>query len=518
MASKISALLLGASLVSSPITQSPLAETPAAALSSPREASRRMRCLLGGNYIHPEHARHIDASLPEMNDSNQIVGLYGNILYPQDKERIQQKRLSDWIDACVQGATASFPLSQEEVCEISLYYIERFVFENTSYGFFKEVQEQLDGGMALETALAKAREKTLLRAASYEEIAQKVPDWEGRAKILKEKFLQCGKQIDEIVDQHSQALREKPAVLQEKLAWFSSNLIEAPYTWEMRLKVFEQTINKVLSVSSKSPFFLALQEVTPEALDGLKKSLASRNLQWISFNNLSGKETLLPTQEEVLGEATSFTSTIALSPDLEVLKIELGDLPTESGSVRKILGVRVRNIHNNEVYNLFSTHTDHQIQNDLYARTATKIHAFATQFFQDAPDKTRFVLGGDLNVFENAGGEAYVKQLRELFEGAQDFRETQFYAPKPIAWSSFIGRIDDAFAAGLDRDGTLTPNALDQILVGSGIELKAAAREAAVYNEEGKLLDYYQDREEYLESLRKKITFSDHFFSVVRFQ
>ena len=64
----------------------------------------------------------------------------------------------------------------------------------------------------------------------------------------------------------------------------------------------------------------------------------------------------------------------------------------------------------------------------------------------------------------------------------------------------------------------MDPNALDQVIVGNGITLQSAAREAAVYNESGKLLDYYKERDEYIVNLQKRITFSDHFFSIVRFK
>jgi hypothetical protein len=201
-----------------------------------------------------------------------------------------------------------------------------------------------------------------------------------------------------------------------------------------------------------------------------------------------------------------------------VIKVELGDLPNESGSVRKILGVRVRNRHTNEVYNLFTTHTDHKIQNDIYARTAAKIHAFATRFFEDAASEQRFVIGGDLNAFEQLGGDKYVERLRELFVGSQDFRETDYYAPYPIAWSSFIGRFDDAYSGRLAKDGIVEPSALDHILVGNGVELQSAAREAVVYDEEGLLLDYYQEQSDYITHLQKRMTFSDHFFNIVRFK
>jgi hypothetical protein len=121
-----------------------------------------------------------------------------------------------------------------------------------------------------------------------------------------------------------------------------------------------------------------------------------------------------------------------------------------------------------------------------------------------------------LNVFEQSGGAGYVETLRELFANSQDFRETDYYAPPSIAWSSFIGRSDDTFSARLSLDGIVEPNALDQLLVGNGVQLEAASRDALVYNESGEYLDYYEKPDAYRKNLEKRITFSDHFFNIVR--
>lgn len=64
----------------------------------------------------------------------------------------------------------------------------------------------------------------------------------------------------------------------------------------------------------------------------------------------------------------------------------------------------------------------------------------------------------------------------------------------------------------------MEPNAFDHVIVGNGIKLQSAAREAAVYNEWGELLDYYKERDEYMENLQNRITFSDHFFNIIRFE
>lgn len=473
---------------------------------------------LSGDYIHPFLSNHIDSPLPEVTTSDQMVGIYGNILYPQDQEQIQQIKLNLWIEAYSKNPKVHFPLSLDEFNDISLYILDRFPLKTLSHYFVSRVQDYLDSNESLEHALKNSKRETLFRASLYKEMAQNIPAWNGRCEMLRTRFIECADQVESIVDQNIKTLRNNPKkALQSILKSTSIDLIQPPYTWDMRTKVFKKMIDKVLSVSPNSPYFLALQEVTPQALKDLKTTLADRNLQWISFNNISGKETLMPRQEEILGEATGFTSTLALSNDLQILKIELGDLPTESGSVRKILGVRVRNHHTNAVFNLFTTHTDHKIQNEIYERTAAKIHEFATQFFQDDPEK-RFVIGGDLNSFEQSSGELYLDRLRKLFPNSQDFRETNYFAPNPIAWSTFIGHTDDAYSGRIAKDGFVEPNALDHVIVGNGIELQSASREAAVYNESGNLLDYYKEKDEYISSLQNRITFSDHFFNIIRFK
>jgi endonuclease/exonuclease/phosphatase family metal-dependent hydrolase len=524
MTDKRISTLLALSLLSAPIALPASSPTPKPTIDSTshRASLRRMKHQLAAtpmlqvpqkDYIQPPLANHIDAPLPQSTSSDQLVGIYGNILYPQDKEQIPQKKLADWFEAYSKDSSIPFPLSSEELNDVSLYILNRFTLGTLRNYFADQVRNALTNGQSLENALETGREATLIRANLYREIAQKIPSWKGRSEILAQKLNECADQAEEIIYRDTKKIRANPT---EALQPKSFDLIEAPYSWEMRLDVFKQMVDKVTSLSPNSPYFLALQEVTPQALSDLKKTLADRDLQWISFNNMTGKATLAPQQEEVLGEANAFTSTFALSRDLEVIKVELGDLPTESGSIRKILGVQVRNIHTNETFNLFSTHTDHKIQNDIYARTAAKIHQFATQFFQDSSQ--RFVIGGDLNAFEGSGGDKYIERLHELFGDSQDFRETDYYAPHPIAWSSFIGRFDDTYSKRLAIDGIVEPSALDQIIVGNGVELQSAAREALVYDDSGKLLDYYTDREAYLTNLQKRITFSDHFFNIVRFK
>lgn len=520
----ISKILLSLPLLSSIIAQTPavrptdsISERPSSYSSSVRKMGHLLATaprLQNDDYIHPSLANHIDALMPS-GSSDEIVGIYGNILYPVDQERDQVKKLLDWLE----NVHEPFPLSSEDFNEISIHWtLSPFPARALSRYFYQKVEDHSLHN-SLEIALEKAKQDTFKRADLYRGMRQKIPATNEHAKILIEKFEESASQAEGIIQAGTDKFRKNSAQAFQDLAkWKSYDKVPTPFDWETRIKVFKQMVDKVISLSPNSPYFFALQEVTPQALSDFQKALKNRNLQWISFNNISGKPTLNPRESEVLGEAAEFTSTIALSSDFEILKVELGDLPTESTSTRKILGVRARNKHTDKIYDLFSTHTDHLVRNDIYARSAAKVHEFVTKFSQDSLEPQAFVLGGDLNVFEQLGGGKYVSDLRERFSGCQDYRETDFYAPNPIAWSTFIGRPGDEFASKIAKDGRMEPNALDHILLGSGIELKASTREAGVYNESGKLLDYYKEKEEYIDSLQKRFTFSDHFINVVRFK
>ncbi|NDE82434.1 MAG: endonuclease/exonuclease/phosphatase family protein [Chlamydiia bacterium] len=471
-------------------------------------------------YICPPLANYIDAPLPQVTTSDQLVGIYLNILYPEDNEKLQKKKLADWIESFGKNSDTPFPFSSEEINDLAIYILNEFPL-NISRRYFAEIIHQsLADGYPLETALVNAKEKTLHRSLSYQKAAEHIPSWKGRCEILIEKLCESVDQLQQILELDIIAIRKEPhTALQNILNKTSMDLIHPPFTWNTRIQVFKQMVDKITSTSADSPYFLALQEVTPQALRDLKKIFADRNLKWISLNNMSGKQTLPPQQEKVLGEAVEYTSTLVLSPGLEVLKIELGDLPTESDHIRKILGVRIRDTRTNKIFNAFTTHTDYNIQNNIYERTATKIYEFVSRFFQDDPSSDqRFIIGGDLNSFKGQGGDIYIEKLRASFPGSRDFRETDYYAPFPIAWSSFIGRYEDTYSGRIAKDGIMDPNALDHIIVGKDIELHSASREAMVYDATGKLLDYYKDRDNYMLNIQKGITFSDHFVNVIRFK
>ncbi|MBS0625503.1 MAG: hypothetical protein JSS32_05585 [Verrucomicrobia bacterium] len=478
-------------------------------VASSRSSHRRFAA--ESAYIRPPLANHIDAQMPTDNSSDQVLGIYGNILYPQDLESIQRKKIYEWI-----GTGGRLPLSDEEMRDVSNYILDRIPERAFRWYFAHDVETALVNGATMEDALEGARVSAAARIEQYKEMALALSGKEGRHQLLAAKLNECADKGSLITKILSKDLKKKPSNLQHLLRSASAALIESPYDWDTRIDVLKQMVDKTTALSPNSAYFLALQEVTPQALSDMKKKFAERNIQWISVNNLTGKPTKEVREEEVDGESTAFTSTIALSPELKVLKTELGDLPTESGSIRKILGVRVLNTLTNKTFDIFTTHTDHKIQNDIYLRTALKVHEFMTDFRKDAAENQPYVMGGDLNAFPDQGGDQYVEKLRELLPSSRDFRESNYYAPSQIAWSSFIGRGDEHIPIPLGPNGEIEHNGLDQLLVGN-VQVSASGREALVYDKEGKLIDPYTQRAEYIENLKKRITFSDHLFNIVRF-
>lgn len=471
------------------------------------------------SYICPRLSRHFDAPLPLMNDKDQLLGIYGNILYPQDKEMELQKELYSWMKECHNTQTPSpCPINAKEMTQISVYMLERFPKKAARVYFAEHLKTSLANEAPFSEALLQATNATESFIKMFSTTASQFPQDVYQHRVLAKAFQTCVNGLNDQISRYGHYLGKLPNEdRNEHLLKEQFELINPSFSWDLRLKVFRQAVEKMQESSPSSPYFLALQEVTPEALSGLKKTLADKNLQWISFNNLSNQPTLNQAEEKVAGEATNFTSTIALSQDLEILKTDLGDLPSESGSLRRILGVRVRNKHSNQTYNLFTTHTDHVTNNNLYKRTAKKIHEFASQFLQGQSDRGKIVLGGDLNAFEDKGGEDYLKELKALFKSSKDFRETAYYAPPQTAWSTYIGRPGAPNIPKITRDGSLEKNALDHILVGPDIKLESAAKEALVYDDSGNLLDYHQHRAVYIANLLKRQTFSDHLFNIVRF-
>ncbi|MBA3602104.1 MAG: hypothetical protein H0W50_00295 [Parachlamydiaceae bacterium] len=177
----------------------------------------------------------------------------------------------------------------------------------------------------------------------------------------------------------------------------------------------------------------------------LKAAFSSKNLNWVSFNNISQKETSFITSENetVLGESGSHTATIGLSPELLVQRIGLEYLPSSSGTPRTILGVEVINALTGGHFAIFSVHSDYLIQDGLYSATTKTIHLFIKEFTGEG--RLPFVFGGDLNAFEGLYGSQHIEDLKAEWPLRVDYREGDFYSPKEIVSSTFVGHHRDDY-------------------------------------------------------------------------
>jgi endonuclease/exonuclease/phosphatase family metal-dependent hydrolase len=286
--------------------------------------------------------------------------------------------------------------------------------------------------------------------------------------------------------------------------------------WDHRIVAIRETIKKTMSFAPHAPYFLALQEVTPRALEDLKKQFP--DLQWVSYNTTTAKETRVHGEEEVLGEFLSFTATLALSAELQIIRIDHATLPSVSGSLRRILGVEVYYPKLKRHLAIFTLHTDYLVKDHLYERNVKVISEFVHKFAGQLP----FVFGGDLNAFERHGGEEYIQSLKtsKPFEGSVDYREGPFYSSPAIAYSTFIGHVLDSFKEALvETNGSLTvhPNALDHIFL-KKLEILFSLREAGVFNEDGHVIDAFLDPDTYIKRLTQRNTASDHFLNAVLFR
>jgi hypothetical protein len=286
--------------------------------------------------------------------------------------------------------------------------------------------------------------------------------------------------------------------------------------FDNRRKVMVQEIKNIRDKVLQGASFLALQEATPDAVVELKEDLKDVYPTWISFNNVTDKLTELVDEEEVFGEFSTFTSTLALSPELQVQRHALANLPSTSGiHQRKILGVEVLNTKTDRKFAIFTTHTEHIPAS--YHDTVVKVHEFVRDFVGQNSDLP-IVFGGDLNAFEGAaGGEKFIQEMREgPFAGGADYREgDQFFVHKSIADSTYIGMegVDSRYKF---NDGILAPNAFDHILT-KNVTVICGTRSAVVYDEQGRIVDPYLQAELYQERLERRKTASDHFLNAVIF-
>ena len=309
------------------------------------------------SYIKPTSAHHIDAPFPQSTRDDQVLGMYFNILYPQDAAIIAQQKLSEWM---LQDAF-SFPLSLEEFKALSVYRLTRIPSHSLKHAFANKVAELVEQSISPLDAMEQALEWLEKEASPhYRKIAdalfqnQKLID----DLIEKERYQTLIDAVEKCANDPKKGVKRLQEEWKKQYAIGLDSFLTSVYTtihetsahalrpsdaWELRQKVLKSVVEQVRQKAPNAPFFMALQEATPLALKDIQNQLKDLDLQWISFNNITGKETDCSGKESVSGESLGFTSTIALSTALKVQRVSLGELPTMSGSLRKILGVEVLN-------------------------------------------------------------------------------------------------------------------------------------------------------------------------------
>lgn len=491
------------------------------------------------SYLHPESCRPVHSPMPDLISRDLVTGIYYNVLFPQERQNKAFPALISYLFKSLAGEAVDF-LSLEQLDTLNIYGLKaatRLVFSKRFSAYIlenTEKQEAIDN--ALTIAESQIREKEIPKA---KEIIQRLetlrlsvknesPSYQ-RYTLLVAALRECIESLDGVISHEKKLLVEEFKKGREAglaLLLKSAQKNREPKAvdkeihlerFENRLKVIEQTVNRVFNKTPNAACFLAVQEATPDAVEEMRERWKERNLTWISFNNQTGQITKVQPKEDVFGESTAFTSTVALSSALKVQRMLLGELPAPSGSARRILGVEVLNTQTGKPLVIFTTHTDHLVKDNLYHDTAMAVHQFVSKFLGDKLDMP-FVFGGDLNAFETSGAAKFLAELREgPFAGGQDYREGEaFYSHEAIAVSTYLGRENDRFKANFAH-GKLEANALDHILT-KNVSVVAGVRDAAVFDEEGNLLDAHTQQEAYLRRLALRKTASDHFMNAVVFR
>lgn len=479
-------------------------------------------------HIAPDNCIAHDNPLPTIENPNAVTGIYYNVLFPAEGQNQGKPDLFKWL-----LSPQSQFIDSQDFNTVSLFSLGSIPKKILAYHFAHHMLCAIKEGIPFEDALKQALNKleeielpkireSLCFLKSFQD-KESISTLRGRYQHLMNGIEDSLKNLKKSVsykliqDTFNNEGPEKAESLLKKLNTVPKKaIIREKNTFDFRSKVLAKAVDDIVNKTPESPFFLGLQEVTPDALVTLKDKLKEKNLTWVSFNNLTEKETSSVTAqtETVLGESEAFTSTIALSPELKVQSVALASLPSPSGSLRKILGVTVINTKTEKSFTIFSTHIDHIITPGFYSDTAQAIHTFTSQF------PSPWIMGGDFNVFAGSGGEEFYTQLKR---DDQDYRQTNFYVDRTIENVTFTGKGSSPFSPKMEQQKDLSwkmsqSNALDQIFL-RDLNIIAATRNAAVHDDRGELLDPYGPRrEEYYKHLQKMDTASDHLMNAIVFQ
>lgn len=481
------------------------------------------------SYIKPENFDYIQSNPPLYEGLNAVLGLYYNVLYPEEHQIEEQNIISAWLRKSDEG----FPFNDLKFSKTAPFFLGRTPITVLEGLFAEQVLYQIQEGKplkeAFELALDHLEKLVIPIYFKKAEIVWEKMQNEDRV-LIKERYrilhhalmscyqdpekelAHCKKNYLDHQDQKSLYLLLEAAIQRGK----KLNLPESN-RWDHRITSLKQTINKVIEQAPNVPYFLALQEVTPQSLEDLKREFPGLN--WISYNTTTGKETRNAGEEKILGEFLSFTATLGISPELQVMRVELGPLPSVSGSLRRILGVEVFHKKEQRHFAIFTVHTDYLVQENLYESNVQSISQFVDKFI--AKGSLPFICGGDLNAFEGNGGNEYIQDLKKHgpFISCKDYREGPFYCPSPIAYSTFLGHVLDSFKALIEEKNgavVIEANALDHIFL-KNLNIIFSTREAGVYDVKGNLVDPYTMSEQFNQRLAERKTASDHFLNAVLF-
>ena len=361
------------------------------------------------NYLHPESSHPVHTPMPLMEDCDLVTGIYYNILFPEERQNKQRPTLENYIFSCLEGQIPDF-ITAAQFETLNSYIIKATPRKAFSSLLADYTLEEVQKGKQVQEALTIAQQKLERKDFPvYRRIIEQLQRLQAQEKpesppyqrltILIEALDICVNKFETVlgfdkkyIEEEFKKGREAGIFLLEKSKTREENegIVDHEKNlerFENRLKVIEQAVNSVLDKTPNAATFLAFQEATPDAVEEMKTRWKNRKFSWISFNNISGEETTVKSKEDVFGESTAFTSTLALSEALKVQRVALGSLPSPSGSSRRILGVEVLNTHTSRPLAIFTTHTDHLIQNTLYSDTTAAIHQFVTAFLQVTPKR-----------------------------------------------------------------------------------------------------------------------------------